>query len=64
MSSNRRDKYWEFDEYLSSMCWCGRIYVTVPRDFIREGKTYTCGKPNCKPNCEPYDSPTVGLQAL
>jgi hypothetical protein len=33
---------------LTSLCWCERTTVQVPRQWVRQGHTASCERPLCK----------------
>jgi hypothetical protein len=41
------------DRLLPVTCWCERGEVTVPVSWITQGRTGTCGHPECREGCQP-----------
>lgn len=37
------------DGTLSVVCWCQRKVLRLPAYMIREGRTGSCGRPDCRP---------------
>jgi hypothetical protein len=37
------------------LCWCERVEVLVPVEWVREGRTESCGSERCSSGCVPYD---------
>lgn len=53
-------------DYITSVCWCGRVEVEIPVSWVTEGLTNSCSNRGCGPGCEmvadtddedPYDEP-------
>lgn len=38
--------------YEHATCWCDTVYVVVPLDDIRAGRTRSCGKKRCRPRAK------------
>lgn len=41
---------------INSLCWCERTEIRIPVEWLREGRTGNCDRPDCLPGCEAHDA--------
>lgn len=48
------------DATMRSFCWCGKQYVWVTAEQVRNGETDACNRPGCGPDNMGTPEPVMG----